>query len=56
MRFLKKNTGTVFKLISGYRPDELLQDLAEVYENGVETLHIYTFNHVEKTEAWRQSF
>lgn len=58
-RYLSKNAGTVFKLIGGYKPDELLENLLLTFSektNNVAGFHIYTFNQVEKTERWRKEF
>ena len=61
-RFLSKNTRFVARLIrSGgfYRPDSLLEGLAPLVADpraDVVDLHLYTFNAVEATERWRQSF
>ena len=61
-RFLTKNARFVARLIrSGgfYRPDGLLDGLAPVVANpaaGVADIHLYTFNNVEATEAWRRRF
>lgn len=61
-RFLTKNVRFVARLVrSGgfYRPDGLLDGLAPVIADpamGVVDLHLYTFNNVEATEAWRQRF
>lgn len=58
VRFLRKNTGLVGGLLSGskYRPDQLIQELAEGFDDrslNLAGLHINTFNQVEATEAWR---
>lgn len=58
LRFLRKNRSTVTRLISpgGYDPNKLLRPLAGVVEPlGISGLHIFTFNQIEKTEAWRCS-
>jgi methylenetetrahydrofolate reductase (NADPH) len=61
-RFLTKNTRFVARLLrSGgfYRPDALLEGLGEVVADpgqGIEGLHLYTFNAARATEAWRRSF
>jgi methylenetetrahydrofolate reductase (NADPH) len=60
-RFLAKNLGLVARLArSGgfYRPDGLLHGLAGAAADpamAIEGLHLYTFNQVAPTEAWRQS-
>jgi methylenetetrahydrofolate reductase (NADPH) len=61
-RFLSKNVRFVARLIrSGgfYRPDGLLEGLATVIADpaaGVVDLHLYTFNAVAATEAWRRQY
>lgn len=61
-RFLVKNTRFVARLIrSGgfYRPDGLLEGIAPLAADpGMEiaALHVYTFNAVAATEAWRRAF
>jgi methylenetetrahydrofolate reductase (NADPH) len=57
LRFLTKHTATVFKLMSGYKPDGLIEELSPLVGYSlynIDTFHIYTFNQVEKTEAWRK--
>jgi methylenetetrahydrofolate reductase (NADPH) len=57
VRYLSKHAGTVFKLLGGYKPDELLENLNETLTNessNVAGFHIYTFNQLEKTERWRK--
>jgi methylenetetrahydrofolate reductase (NADPH) len=61
-RFLVKNVRFVTRLIrSGgfYRPDGLLEGLAPSAADpgiGISGLHLYTFNAVEATEAWRRTY
>ena len=61
-RFLMKNMGLVGRLLrSGgfYRPDSLLDQLAPLYGDpvaDVRWVHLYTFNQVETTEAWRRRY
>jgi methylenetetrahydrofolate reductase (NADPH) len=61
-RFLLKNVGFVGRLLrSGgfYRPDSLLDQLAPLYGDpvaDVRWVHLYTFNQVETTEAWRRRY
>jgi methylenetetrahydrofolate reductase (NADPH) len=58
-RFVMKNARFVARMVrSGgyYRPDSLLDGLAPLIADpgtGVAGLHLYTFNAVEATEAWR---
>lgn len=58
-RFLMKNIGFVGRLLrSGgfYRPDGLLDELAPLFGDpvaDVRWVHLYTFNQVETTDAWR---
>ena len=57
LRFLTKHSATVFKLMTGYKPDALIEELSPLMDDSlynIETFHIYTFNQVEKTEAWRK--
>ncbi len=59
LRYLSKHAGTVFKLMSGYKPDDLLRELEGAFADpayGITGFHIYTFNNVERTEAWRQTW
>ena len=58
LRFLKKNRSAVTKLLApgAYNPDDILLPMAnELEELGIEGLHVFTFNQVQSTEAWRQS-
>ena len=58
LRFLKKNKSTVTRLFApgGYNPNKLLRPLTGVVEPlGIEGLHIFTFNQIEKTEMWRRA-
>lgn len=58
-RFLRKNAGLVARLVrSGgfYRPDGLLRGLAPLLSDpsaNVRGLHLYTFNQIAATAAWR---
>ena len=57
LRFLKKNRSAVTKLLApgAYDPDDILLPMANDLESlGIEALHVFTFNQVESTEAWRQ--
>jgi methylenetetrahydrofolate reductase (NADPH) len=58
-RFLAKNKGTFARLAApgGWTGQKFLEDCASVAakpESLVEGLHIFTFNQVAETEAWRQ--
>lgn len=55
--YLKKNRAAITKMMTSthYDPNDLLLPLSETnLELGVEGVHMYTFNQVEATEAWRQ--
>src|SRR5829696_249013 len=57
--FLKKHANWFVRLLlpGGYSPDDLVEELGPYLgdpDRGVYGFHIYTFNEVEKTEAWRQ--
>jgi methylenetetrahydrofolate reductase (NADPH) len=57
--FLKKHGNWFVRLLlpGGYSPDDLVKELGPYLGDpdcGVDGFHIYTFNEVEKTEAWRQ--
>lgn len=57
MRFVKKNSGTIFKLFapSGYDPTKLISPMSKVASGlGIEGLHLFTFNNVEATAAWQR--
>lgn len=61
-RFLTKNIRFVARLVRQggfYRPDGLLEGLAPHVadpRNGIVDLHLYTFNAVDGTEAWRRRY
>jgi methylenetetrahydrofolate reductase (NADPH) len=57
MRFVKKNSGTIFKLFSpaGYDPTKLIAPMSKVARDlGIEGIHLFTFNNVEATAAWQK--
>jgi len=57
MRFVKKNSATIFKLFSpaGYDPSKLINPMSKVAcDLNIEGLHLFTFNNVEATAAWQQ--
>jgi methylenetetrahydrofolate reductase (NADPH) len=58
-RFLKKQRSWLLRMFlpGGYSPDRLIRSLTPSLadpQNKVLGFHIYTFNEVEKTEAWRR--
>jgi methylenetetrahydrofolate reductase (NADPH) len=58
-RFVAKQGSLVTRLLrpGGYRPDGLLADLAPTLADadaGVRGFHVFTFNQVRQTEAWRR--
>ena len=56
LRYLRKNRAVVSKLAApgGYDPMELLAPLAPSFTAlGIEALHVFTFNQVANTAAWR---
>lgn len=57
-RFLSKQGGLAARLVSGYRPDHLVEDLQPCVgdpRHGVAGFHINTFNQVEATVEWLRS-
>ncbi|WP_211262301.1 methylenetetrahydrofolate reductase [Nitriliruptor alkaliphilus] len=57
VRFLRKQSGVVSRLLTGYTADDLVSELAETVadrDSGVAGWHLFTFNHVDQTERWRQ--
>lgn len=58
IRYFSKHAGTVVKLMTGYKPTDLLDDLDPLFNDpfyNIEAFHIYTFNNLEKTELWRKN-
>lgn len=58
-RFLKKygNWFVRFFMPGGYSPDRLIEELTPAFaepQGNIRGFHIYTFNEVGKTEAWRR--
>jgi methylenetetrahydrofolate reductase (NADPH) len=58
-RFLRRQRNWLLKMFlpGGYSPDRLIEGLKPGYadpESNIRGLHIYTFNEVETTEAWRR--
>ncbi len=59
LRYLRKNRAVVSKLVSlgGYDPLEFLDEISPMLADlGVEALHMFTFNQVANTAAWRQGY
>ena len=61
LRYLKRNPKVAATLVfsNEYRPDNLLYALAPFLADesyGIWGHHVFCFNQVEKTEAWRQEF
>jgi methylenetetrahydrofolate reductase (NADPH) len=60
-RFALKQRGLVGRLLrpGGYKPDRLLTNLASILADsqaGVRGLHVFTFNQLERTAAWRRGY
>ena len=58
-RFLKRQRNWLLKLFlpGGYSPDRLIEGLKPGFtdsDSNIQGFHIYTFNEVERTEAWRR--
>ncbi len=56
LRYLTKNKKALGKMMTqrSFEPDQLLKPLAgDLAELGIEGIHLYTFNQVAATEAWR---
>jgi methylenetetrahydrofolate reductase (NADPH) len=57
LRYLSKNKSSVSRLVGpgGYDPMELLSAVSPSAEElGIEALHVFTFNQVAATNAWRE--
>jgi methylenetetrahydrofolate reductase (NADPH) len=55
MRFLRKNGSFAGRFFRGFDPDRLIDGLGEVLAGEkVGGFHVFTFNDLEDTEAWRQ--
>jgi methylenetetrahydrofolate reductase (NADPH) len=57
VRFLSKHKGLLRRRT--YSPDKLIMGLADVIRDPsakIEALHLYTFNQVESSEAWRKDW
>ena len=58
VRFLRKNGSFAGRFLrpGGFSPDSIVDGLGEVLESGkVAGFHVFTFNDVEDTEAWRRA-
>lgn len=58
-RFLRKQRNVALRLLQpgGYKPDRLIEGLTPAIEDpwyGIHGFHIYTFNELRETEAWRR--
>ena len=55
MRFLRKHGSFAGRFLRGFDPDGLVDGLGEVLQGEkVGGFHVFTFNDLEDTEAWRQ--
>lgn len=57
MRYLRTQWATIARTMGGYRPDALVDGLADVAADpsaGIAGWHLFTFNEVRATEAWRR--
>lgn len=55
LRFLRKNGSFAGRFLRGFDPDRLIDGLGPVLASEkVGGFHVFTFNDVEDTEAWRQ--
>jgi methylenetetrahydrofolate reductase (NADPH) len=59
-RFLRKQQSAVWRLLApgGYRPDRLVNGLSRELGGDAPAIagfHVFTFNELERAEAWRQS-
>jgi methylenetetrahydrofolate reductase (NADPH) len=55
LRFLRKNGGFAGRFLRGFSPDRLVDGLGPALASGkVAGFHVFTFNDVAETEAWRQ--
>jgi methylenetetrahydrofolate reductase (NADPH) len=57
VRYLSKQGETATRLLTGYTPDELLHGLIDLLGDpaeGIAGWHLFTFNEVARTEAWRR--
>jgi methylenetetrahydrofolate reductase (NADPH) len=59
VRFLKKNSGAIFKMFrpGGYDPVKFLSPLAKVADElNLEGVHLFTFNNVDATAEWQRAY
>lgn len=57
LKYLRKNMGAVVKMMTtvAYDPNDLLLPLSsDLLDLGVTGMHVFTFNQVEATNAWRE--
>jgi methylenetetrahydrofolate reductase (NADPH) len=57
LRFVRRQSGTVARLIGGYQPDALVDGLLPTLADpamGIAGWHLFTFNEIRRTEAWRR--
>ncbi|MHA6800599.1 methylenetetrahydrofolate reductase [Bounagaea algeriensis] len=57
VRFLRKQSGMVGKLLTRYTPQNIIDELMPYLDDpghGIAGWHLYTFNEVSKTVEWRQ--
>ena len=55
LRFLRKNSSFAGRFLRGFDPDRLIDGLGPVLASAkIAGFHVFTFNDVEDTEAWRQ--
>jgi methylenetetrahydrofolate reductase (NADPH) len=57
VRYLRKQHGALSKFVSGYTPEDLVSGLQSAVtdpEKNVVGWHVFTFNEIDKTEAWRR--
>ncbi|MGW1711861.1 methylenetetrahydrofolate reductase [Streptomyces sp. NPDC002156] len=60
-RFLRKQRSMLWRffLPGGYSPNRLVQSLSSAFgqaDNGLDGLHVFTFNELAETESWRQNW
>lgn len=60
-RFLKKQQNMLWRffLPGGYSPDKLIEKLTPAFvqdDNSLQGFHVFTFNDLDSTEAWRQAW